>query len=47
MWRDAPGFNQRSIGKISEDRTTITGQWELSEDEKNWQVDFDLTYRKQ
>jgi hypothetical protein len=46
MWREAPGFNQRFVGKISEDGKTITGQWEMSEDGINWEVDFDLTYRK-
>ena len=47
MWRDAPGFNQRYVGKIGEDGKTITGQWEMSEDGKQWHVDFDLSYRKQ
>ncbi len=45
-WRDAPGFNQRYIGKISADGRTIAGQWEKSEDGSNWEVDFDLTYTK-
>ena len=46
MWRDAPGFNQRYIGKISADGRTISGSWEFSEDGKSWSVDFDLTYTK-
>jgi hypothetical protein len=45
-WRDAPGFNQRFTGKISEDGTTIAGQWEVSEDGKSWKVDFDLNFTK-
>jgi len=45
-WRDAPGFNQRYIGKISADGKTIAGQWEFSKDGKSWNVDFDLTYTK-
>jgi hypothetical protein len=45
-WREAPGFNQRYIGKISADGKTIAGQWEFSEDGKSWNVDFDLTYTK-
>ena len=45
-WRYAPGFNQRYIGKISEDGRTITGRWEMSEDGKHWKVDFDLNYEK-
>ena len=46
VWRDAPGFNQRYIGKISEDGRSITGRWEFSEDGKSWKVDFDLNYEK-
>jgi hypothetical protein len=46
MWREAPGFNQRYIGKIIDGGKTIAGQWEFSEDGKSWEVDFDLTYRK-
>lgn len=46
IWRDAPGFNQRYIGKIMDGGNTIAGQWEISEDGKSWEVDFDLTYRK-
>lgn len=46
MWREAPRFNQRFIGKIMDGGKTIAGQWELSEDGKNWEVDFDLTYTK-
>ncbi len=46
MWRDAPGFNQRFIGKISGDGKAIAGQWEMSPDGTNWEVDFDLTYTK-
>jgi len=47
MWRDAPGFNQRYIGRISSDGQTIAGQWEMSKDGIHWDDDFDLTYRKQ
>jgi hypothetical protein len=46
IWRDAPNFNQRYIGKIVDGGKTIAGQWEFSEDGKSWEVDFDLTYRK-
>ncbi|HEY3086355.1 MAG TPA: hypothetical protein VGK28_12965 [Candidatus Dormibacteraeota bacterium] len=46
IWRDAPGFNQRYIGKLSEDGRSITGRWEMSEDGKSWKVDFDLNYTK-
>ena len=46
IWRDAPGFNQRYIGKLSDDGRSITGRWEFSEDGKSWNVDFDLNYSK-
>ncbi|HKW69875.1 MAG TPA: hypothetical protein VJP81_04765 [Candidatus Dormibacteraeota bacterium] len=46
MWREALGFNQRYIGRISGDGKTIAGQWEFSENGKSWGVDFDLTYTK-
>ena len=46
MWRDAPGFNQRFIGRISDDGKSIAGQWEMSPDGINWEVDFDLSYSK-
>ena len=45
-WRDAPGFNQRYIGKIGGDGKAIAGQWEFSEDGDSWKVDFDLNYTK-
>ena len=46
VWRDAPGFNQRYIGKISPNGKTIEGNWEFSEDGTNWRVDFDLRYTR-
>lgn len=46
LWRDAPGFSQRFKGTFSEDKNTITGRWESSDDGKNWETDFDLTYSK-
>ena len=46
MWREAPGFNQRFIGKIADDGKTIAGEWEMSRDGTNWDADFDLTYTK-
>ena len=46
MWREAAGFNQRFAGKVRGDGKAIAGQWEMSRDGKNWEVDFDLTYTK-
>jgi hypothetical protein len=46
VWREAPAFNQRFIGRLSDDSGNITGQWEFSEDGKSWKVDFDINYEK-
>jgi len=46
MWREAPEFNQRFLGRISKDGGVIAAQWEVSRDGDNWEVDFDLTYTK-
>ena len=46
IWREAPRFHQRYIGKLSDDGRNITGRWEFSEDGKSWKVDFDLNYSK-
>jgi hypothetical protein len=43
---DGPGFNQRFIGEISADGTTIDGRWErgLGDAGDEWELDFPLTY---
>ena len=46
VWRDAPGFNQRFVGRFGQGGTTITGRWEMSEDGAEWTADFDMQYRK-
>jgi len=46
MWREAPRFNQRFIGRFTGGGNTIAGAWEFSEDGNNWEIDFDLTYTK-
>ncbi|MEU7897056.1 hypothetical protein AB0B45_29855 [Nonomuraea sp. NPDC049152] len=46
IWREAPGFNQRFTGVLSDDGATITAYWELSRDGSAWEHDFDLTYRR-
>jgi hypothetical protein len=46
MWRNAPGFNQRFTGEFSADNKTITAHWDRSEDGVNWQLDFNLVYRR-
>jgi hypothetical protein len=47
MWREAPGFNQRFTGTFSADGDTVEAQWEMSEDGTTWNVDFELTYRRE
>lgn len=46
LWRDAPRFFQRFKGKVSRDRNTIRGSWEMSRDGSKWEHDFDLTYTR-
>ncbi len=46
VWRDAPGFNQRFVGRIEDGGETIRGAWETSEDGSEWTVDFDMVYRR-
>lgn len=46
MWREAPGFNQRFTGRISEDGDVIDGQWEMSKDSVTWNLDFEITYTR-
>ncbi|WP_157972514.1 hypothetical protein [Saliphagus sp. LR7] len=46
LWREAPGFSQRFTGTFTGDGNTITGSWEKSEDDTEWEHDFDLTYTK-
>lgn len=44
--RKSPGFSQRFIGTISEDGNTITGAWERSSDDVNWNHDFEVKHTK-
>ncbi|WP_227357154.1 hypothetical protein [Haladaptatus salinisoli] len=46
IWRDTPGFAQRFTGTFSEDGDTIEGTSERSDDGAEWDVDFDVTYRR-
>ena len=46
LWRDFPGFSQRFTGTFSDDGQTITGSWEASTDGSNWELDFNVTYKK-
>jgi len=46
MWRDAPGFNQRFTADLADGGDTIRGQWQTSEDGREWIPDFDLVYSR-
>lgn len=44
---DSPlDFAQRFTGTFADDGDTIRGRWEKSGDGANWQLDFELTYRR-
>jgi hypothetical protein len=44
--REGQPFPQRFVAVISDDRNTISGRWEKSEDGTDFTVDFYLTYRR-
>jgi dihydrofolate reductase len=51
LWRDESDFSpldfsQRFTGTFRHDGKTIAGAWEISNDGKTWEHDFDLTYTK-
>jgi hypothetical protein len=43
---DGPGFNQRFIGEISADGSTIEARWErgMGDAGDEWELDFPITY---
>ena len=45
---DGPGFNQRFIGEMSADGTTIDGRWErgMGDAGDQWELDFPLRYTR-
>ncbi len=46
VWRNAPGFSQRFTGTFSDGGKTITGVWQLCEDDVHWNDDLQITYRR-
>ena len=51
LWRDEPDFSpldfsQRYTGTFSADGDTIDGAWEICNDGKTWELDFELTYAR-
>jgi hypothetical protein len=47
IWRNAPGFHQRFLGRFDAAGDTIESLWEKSEDGVAWTTDFEGTYRRQ
>ncbi|HEY3923564.1 MAG TPA: hypothetical protein VGL75_03320 [Acidothermaceae bacterium] len=39
-------FCQRYVGTFGDDRRTIDGEWQTSEDGREWRRDFHLSYRR-
>jgi hypothetical protein len=46
IWRDAPRFSQRFAGTFADRGNTIAGRWQLSEDDRHWKDDLEITYRR-
>jgi hypothetical protein len=46
LWCNAPGFSQRFTGSVAHDGNTVTGRWELSQDDVNWANHLETTYRR-
>jgi hypothetical protein len=44
--RDEPGFAQRATARLSDDGSTITGVWQLNEDDQGYRDDLAFTYRR-
>ena len=46
LWRDAPGFSQRFTGTFADGGDTIVGRWQLRRDDRHWDDDLQITYRR-
>jgi hypothetical protein len=46
IWRDAPGFSQRFTGSVVDGGDTIVGRWQLNRDDRHWDDDLEITYRR-
>ena len=46
IWRDSPGFSQRFVGTFADEGDTVAGVWQLCTDDKTWQDDLKITYRR-
>ena len=46
IWNDAQGFAQRFVGTFVDGGNRIVGLWRLSRDNKTWDDDLRITYRR-
>jgi hypothetical protein len=46
FWRNSPGFSQRFTGTYADGGNTIDGISQLCEDDKTWNDDLKITYRR-
>lgn len=46
LQREAPGFSQSFTGTFAPDGGTITGRWQLRQDDVHWEDDLEITYRR-
>ena len=46
IWRDAPGFAQRSTARLSSDGLSLEGVWELNEKDQGFRHDMTISYRR-
>jgi hypothetical protein len=46
IWRNAPGFSQRFTGAVTDGGKIIAGLWQISKDDKTWDDDLRITYRR-
>jgi hypothetical protein len=46
LWRTGAPFAQRFTGRFEDGPGTIVGRWERADDGENYELDFDLIYRR-
>lgn len=46
LQREASGFSQRFTGAFAPDGGTITGRWQVRQDDVHWDDDLEITYRR-
>jgi hypothetical protein len=46
LWRAAPGFSQRFVGRISDDGREIDGLWQLCRDDAAWDDDLRMRFAR-